>query len=128
MLSFCLLKLTPNHLVDDAHIALDNLHHLGAYVLIYVVRHRDSILTIFAFEDDASFFKGFQGVPLAYRDAHAYLGGIGRKLIRGCFLACIVIIMLHYFSAKDDNRFGRASMAMDGQDSTRFYSIEDALG
>ena len=66
-------------------------------------------------------------MPLTYRDAHAYLGGIGRKLIRGCLLACIVIIMLHYFSAKDDNRFGRASMAMDGEDSARFYGIEDAL-
>ena len=66
-------------------------------------------------------------MPLAYRDAHAYLGGIGRKLIRCCLLACIVIIVLHYFSAKDDNRFGRASMAMDGEDSARFYGIEDAL-
>ena len=66
-------------------------------------------------------------MPLAYRDAHAYLGGIGRKLTRGGFIAIVVIIVLHYFSAKDDNRFGRASMAMDGQDSARFYGIEDAL-
>ena len=66
-------------------------------------------------------------MPLTYRDAHAYLGGIGRKFVRGGFLACIVIIVLHYFSAKDDNRFGRTSVAMDGQDGTRFYGIEDAL-
>ena len=66
-------------------------------------------------------------MPLAYRDAHAYLGGIGRKLKGGCLLACIVIIMLHYFSAKDDNRLGIAFMAMDGQDSARSYGIEDAL-
>ena len=83
--------------------------------------------SVFAFEDDASFFKGFQGMPLTYRNAHAYLGGIGRKLKGGCLLTCIVIIMLHNFSAKDDNRFGRASMAMDGEDSARFYGIEDAL-
>ena len=66
-------------------------------------------------------------MPLTYRDTHAYSGGIGCKLIRGCLLACIVIIMLHYFSAKDDNRFGRASMAMDGEDSAWFDGIEDAL-
>ena len=64
---------------------------------------------------------------MSHRDAHAYLGGIGCKLKGGCLLACIVIIMLHYFSAKDDNRFGRASMAMDGEDSARLYCIEDAL-
>ena len=47
-MSFCLLKLPPHHFVDDAHIALDDLHYLGAYVLINVVRHRDSMLTILA--------------------------------------------------------------------------------
>ena len=67
-------------------------------------------------------------MPLTYRDAHAYLGGTRGEFEGGCLLACIVIIVLHYFSAKDDNRFGRASMAMDGQDSAWFYSIEDALG
>ena len=66
-------------------------------------------------------------MPLTCGDTHAYLGGIGRKLIRGCLLTCIVIIVLHNFSAKDDNRFGRASVAMDGEDSARFYGIEDAL-
>ena len=66
-------------------------------------------------------------MPLTYRNAHAYLGGIGCKLKGGCLLAYIVIIVLHYFSAKEDNRFGRASMAMDGQDSARLYGIEDAL-
>ena len=42
------LKLPPHHLVDDAHIALDNLHYLGAYVLVHIVRHRNSMLSIFA--------------------------------------------------------------------------------
>ena len=67
-------------------------------------------------------------MPLTYRDTHAYLGGIRRKFIRGGFIAIVVIIVLHYFSAKDDNRFGRASMAMDWEDSARLYGIEDALG
>ena len=40
------LKLTPYHLIDDAYIALDDLHYLGAYVLVHIVRHRDSMLTI----------------------------------------------------------------------------------
>ena len=66
-------------------------------------------------------------MPLTYWDAHAYLGGTRGKFKGGCLLACTVIIVLHYFSAKDDNRFGRASMAMDGEDSARFYGIEDAL-
>ena len=38
----------PHHLVDDAHIALDNLHYLGAYVLIHIIRHRDAMLTVLA--------------------------------------------------------------------------------
>ena len=64
-------------------------------------------------------------MPLTYRDAHAYLGGIGRKLKRGGLIAIVVIIVLHY--TKDDNRFGRASVAMDGEYGARFYGIEDAL-
>ena len=39
---------SPDHLVDDAHITLDDLHYLGAYVLVHIVRHRDSMLTVFA--------------------------------------------------------------------------------
>ena len=41
-------------------------------------------------------------MPLTCRDTHTELSGIGRKLIRGRLLACIVIIMLHHLSAKDD--------------------------
>ena len=66
-------------------------------------------------------------MSLTYWDAQAYLGGIGRKLVRGCLLICIVKIILHYFSAKDDNRFGRASMAMDGKNCPWFNCIEDSL-
>ena len=43
-------------------------------------------------------------MPLTNGDALTYLGGIGRKLIRGRLLAGIVIIMLHYISAEDDNQ------------------------
>ena len=39
---------SPHHLIHDAHIALDNLHYLGTYVLVYIVWHRDSMLTVFA--------------------------------------------------------------------------------
>ena len=42
------LKLTPHHLIDNAYIALDDLHYLGAYVFIHIVRHRDAMLTVFA--------------------------------------------------------------------------------
>ena len=42
------MSLPPHHLIDDTHIALDNLHYLCAYVLIYVVRHRDAMLTVLA--------------------------------------------------------------------------------
>ena len=66
-------------------------------------------------------------MPLAYWDAHAYLGGTRSEFKGGYFIAIVVIIVLHYFSAKDDNRFGRASMAMDREDCARFYCIEDAL-
>ena len=40
--------LPPHHLVHDPHIALDDLHYLGAYVLVHIVRHRDSMLTVLA--------------------------------------------------------------------------------
>lgn len=66
-------------------------------------------------------------MPLTYKNAHAYLGETWSELKGGCFIAIVVIIVLHNFSAMDDNRFSRASMAMDGEDSARFYCIEDAL-
>ena len=62
-------------------------------------------------------------MPLTCRDDHAELCGTGCKLIRGGLLACIVIIMLHHLSAKEDNRFGSASMAIDGKDSARFKGL-----
>ena len=42
------LKLPPHHFIHDAHITLDDLHYLGAYVFVHIVRHRDSMLTVFA--------------------------------------------------------------------------------
>ena len=42
------LLLSPYHLIHNTHIALDNLHHLGAYVLIHIIGHGNAMLTIFA--------------------------------------------------------------------------------
>ena len=42
------LKLPPHHFIHDTHIALNNLHYLCADILINIVRHRDSMLTVFA--------------------------------------------------------------------------------
>ena len=42
------LLLPPNHLIHDTHIALDNLHYLGADILIYVIGDGDAMLTVFA--------------------------------------------------------------------------------
>ena len=38
----------PHHLIHDTHITLDNLHYLGAYVLVHIVWHRDSMLSVLA--------------------------------------------------------------------------------
>ena len=43
-----IILFSPHHFVDDAYIALDNLHYLGAYVLINIIRHRDAMLTVLA--------------------------------------------------------------------------------
>lgn len=45
------LKLTPNHLVDDAHIALHDLYHLGADILVHIVGNGDTMLTVTAEHD-----------------------------------------------------------------------------
>ena len=42
------LKLPPHHLIDDAYITLDNLHYLGAYILIHIIGDGDAMLTVFA--------------------------------------------------------------------------------
>ena len=38
----------PDHLVDNTHIALDNLHHFGRDILIHIVGDRDAVMTVFA--------------------------------------------------------------------------------
>ena len=43
-----ILKLPPNHLIDDPDVALDYLHDFRGDVFIYVVRNRKAILTILA--------------------------------------------------------------------------------
>ena len=42
----CLLALSPHHLVDDAGVALDNLHDLGRDVFFDVVGHGDAVVAI----------------------------------------------------------------------------------
>ena len=42
------LEFPPDHLVDDADVRLDYLDDLGGYVLIYIVRDRDSVLAVTA--------------------------------------------------------------------------------
>lgn len=42
------LKFSPHHLVDDAHVALHYLYYFGAYVLVYIVGYRNTMLTVAA--------------------------------------------------------------------------------
>lgn len=42
------LKLPPNHLVHNTHIALNNLHYLGRYILVHIVRHRNAMVSVTA--------------------------------------------------------------------------------
>ena len=37
-----MLELPPHHLVDNAHVRLDDANHLSAYILIHIVRDGDS--------------------------------------------------------------------------------------
>ncbi len=46
MLSIVLLP--PHHLVHNTHITLNNLHDLRADILIDIIRHRDSVVTVSA--------------------------------------------------------------------------------
>ena len=39
-------KLSPYHLVDNARVALDDLHHLGANVFLNVVRNGNAVLSV----------------------------------------------------------------------------------
>ena len=41
-----ILELPPHHLVDDAGVALDNLHDLGAHVFFDVVGHGDAVVAV----------------------------------------------------------------------------------
>lgn len=38
--------LSPHHLVNHAGIALDDLYNLIGHVLIYIIRHRDTKVTV----------------------------------------------------------------------------------
>ena len=41
-----ILELSPHHLVDDAGVALDDLHDLGRDVFFDVVRHGDTVVAV----------------------------------------------------------------------------------
>ena len=40
------LLFSPDHLINHTCVALDNLHNLSRYVLIYILRHRQSVFPI----------------------------------------------------------------------------------
>ena len=48
LINFRGLKLTPHHLIHDAHIALDDLHYLGRDILIHIIRNWYSMLSVLA--------------------------------------------------------------------------------
>ena len=75
-LSFKKSVFSPDHFVDHAGVALDELHNLGRYILVHIVRHRESVVTLLvhlycyvyslkqvmlidAGEDEASLVEGF---------------------------------------------------------------------
>ena len=40
------LLFSPDHLINHTCVALDNLHNLSRYILIYIIRHRQSVIAI----------------------------------------------------------------------------------
>lgn len=42
------LEFAPNHLIHDTDVGLDDFYYFGAYVFVYVVGDRDSVLTVAA--------------------------------------------------------------------------------
>ena len=43
-----IILFSPHHFVDDAYVALNDFHYLGADILIHIIGHRDAMLTVFA--------------------------------------------------------------------------------
>lgn len=41
-------KFSPHHLVDDTDVALHDLHHLGADILVHIVGDGDTMLAVTA--------------------------------------------------------------------------------
>ena len=42
------LTFSPNHFVDDASITLNDFHHFGRYILLHIVRYRDTMIAVTA--------------------------------------------------------------------------------
>lgn len=77
-----LLELTPHHLVDNAHVALYDLHHLGADILVHIVGDGDAMLTVTA-ELDGGVNGLEQGLLVdTSNDEVAFVNGFG-TLCRG---------------------------------------------
>ena len=47
----CDLELSPYHLIDYSHIALDDLHDLRRNIFLNIVRHRDAVVTVLVHGD-----------------------------------------------------------------------------
>ncbi len=45
------LELPPDHLVDDAGVALDDFHDLDGYVFFDIVRHGDAVVAVLVHRD-----------------------------------------------------------------------------
>ena len=74
---FCSFLLPPYHLVDDAYVALNDLHHLSTYVFIHIVGDRDAVVTVFAeFNRGIYCLQEALGVD-AGNDEVAFVNGFG---------------------------------------------------
>ncbi len=40
------MSLPPDHLIHNPRIALDDLHHFGAHVLVHIVGHGDAVVGV----------------------------------------------------------------------------------
>ena len=43
-----IILFSPHHFVDDAYVALNDFHYLGAYILIHIIGDGDAMLIVFA--------------------------------------------------------------------------------
>ena len=71
------LKLPPNHLVHNTHVALNNLHDLGRYILVHIIRYRKTMVPVLA-EFNGGIYGLKQGVFVdAGDDEVGFVDGFG---------------------------------------------------